>query len=325
MSADSRGKICGNTPQAGQTTRPQRGQLGPFPYCAPHVRKGPSWPLSLLRAPCTKGAKLAPFSPPDPLRTRSWPSPNRSPPRWPPVMEILFPGMPAPAHNVGNLCRHDRLSKGGETLNEFWVGADPGGIGNFGLAFLDRDGGLECFSVSSVDEAFEKIACKGEPRGLGIDAPMWWSSRSGGGRKADQWLRDTYKIPSGTVASANSLRGAALVGGMMLAFRLREMCPSVRITESHPKALLSALKIDWPRFAQQFNISQTWKNEHERDAAIGAVCAREGFEGCWKTDLALDRCDSEQNPLSYWLSPMHYFWPEKLAPLHQSSANSPAV
>ena len=147
---------------------------------------------------------------------------------------------------------------------------------------------------------------------------------------ADKRIRKISGIGPGMVLTAYSLRGAALVVGMMLAFRVREEFPSVRITESHPKALLSALKIGKPANGQEFEIGGVkipagWKNEHERDAAIGAVCAREGFEGCWKTDLALDRCDSEQNPLSYWLSPMHYFWPEKLAPLHQSSANSPAV
>ena len=218
---------------------------------------------------------------------------------------------------MGNLCRHDRLSSGGETLNEFWVGADPGGKGNFGLAFLDRDGGLSCKTVSSVDEAVKQIACKGEPLGLGIDAPMWWSSDKFGRRKADKrirdkLIRDKHKFPYGRVQWINSLRGAALVGGMMLALLVRKKFQSVPITESHPKALLRALKIDWPRFAQQFNISQTWKNEHERDAAIGAVCAREGFEEQWKTDLALDRYPLEQDPCCYCLAPMHYFWPEKI-------------
>ena len=101
----------------------------------------------------------------------------------------------------------------------------------------------------------------------------------------------------------------------MLALLVRKKFPSVRITESHPKALLCALKLDGPGFAKRFKIPQTWKNDKkydERDAAIGAVCAREGFEGCWKTDLALDRHDSEQDLCGYWLAPMHYFWPDPL-------------
>ena len=181
-------------------------------------------------------------------------------------------------------------------MNEFWVGADPGGMGSFGLACLDASRELRCASVSSVDEAAMRLVPKGKPLGLGIDAPMWWSTRRGGGRKADEKLRKRYGIPSGTVQSVNSLKGAALVGGAMLAFRIRQKFPCTRITESHPKALLYALKLDGPGFAERFGISTGWSNEHEQDAAVAAVCAREGFKGCWPTDLALQRYDSEQDP-----------------------------
>ena len=53
-----------------------------------------------------------------------------------------------------------------------------------------------------------------------------------------------------------------------------------------------------------------YDNDHERDAAIGAMCAREGFRGRWTVDLARDRHQSEQDPFSYWLAPIRYFWPE---------------
>ena len=98
----------------------------------------------------------------------------------------------------------------------------------------------------------------------------------------------------------------------MLAFRIRQKFPSTRITEAHPKALLHALKLDGPGFAQRFAIAESWSNEHERDAAIAAVCAREGFEDRWATDLGLTRSRSELAPRSYWLKPMHYFWPDSL-------------
>lgn len=199
------------------------------------------------------------------------------------------------------------------TTSKFWVGADPGGKNNFGLAFLNVDGErLCCITVSSVDEAADKIFQRGAPLGLGIDAPMWWSSCKGAGREADKKIRRQYGISSGTVQSANSLRGAALVGGMMLALQIREEYPDTRITEMHPKALLRALGIDGPGFAERFKIPTKWRNEHERDAAIGAVCAREGFEGRWLFDLARHRHKSEQDPSSYCLAPMHYFWPEAL-------------
>ena len=125
-----------------------------------------------------------------------------------------------------------------------WVGADPGGKDRFGVALLDASGELEFATVSSVDEAVERIVSRGEPLGLGIDAPMWWSSDGGGRRKADKRIRKRYDIHPGTVQSVNSLRGAALVGGAMLAFRIRQRFPGARITEAHPKALLKALGLN---------------------------------------------------------------------------------
>ena len=197
-------------------------------------------------------------------------------------------------------------------MSGLWVGADPGGKGRFGLAFLNTSGGLHCNTVSSVEEAVERIVSTGEPLGLGIDAPMWWSASESGWRMADRRLRERYPAASSSVLSVNSLQGAALVGGMMLASRAREMFPALAITESHPKVLLSALELDETGIAQQFRISPCWKNEHERDAAIAAVCAREGLRGRWNTDLALQRHSAEQDPQTYWLAPMNYFWPGAL-------------
>ena len=199
-------------------------------------------------------------------------------------------------------------------MNQVWVGADPGGKGRFGLAFVHVSG-LHCDTVSSVEEAVKRIVRAGMPLGIGIDAPMWWSAGPGAGRCADARLRKRYGLSGGTVQSGNSLRGAALIGGVLLASGVREKFPSVRITESHPKALLGAFEWDEPSFAKEFGIPTAWSNEHERDAAIAAVCAREGFEDRedrWRTDLAEKRYACEQNPQAYWLAPMHCFWPEKV-------------
>ena len=125
-------------------------------------------------------------------------------------------------------------------MSGLWIGADPGGKGSFGLAFLDASGELECSTVSSVEEAVERIANTGEPLGLGIDAPTWWSANESGWRMADCRLRERYPAASGSVLSVNSLRGAALAGGMMLASRVRKAFPAVVITESHPKVLFGA-------------------------------------------------------------------------------------
>ena len=194
--------------------------------------------------------------------------------------------------------------------SESWIGADPGGKNAFGLALVDEAGQVRCATVSSVDEAVRKIVEETKPLGVGIDAPMWWSASAGGGRKVDARLRKRYGIRSGTVQSGNSLRGAALIGGMLLASRIREEFPATRITESHPKALLIATNLSETGFAERFGISGAWRNEHERDAAIAAVCAREGFEGRWHTDLANERDNLEQDPNKYWLAPVSYFWPE---------------
>jgi len=198
--------------------------------------------------------------------------------------------------------------------NSVWIGADPGGRDNFDLAFLiDDSSKIDCVTVSSVDEAIEKILdISMNPLGLGIDAPMWWCGREGGGRKVDQRIRDEYRISSGTVQSVNSLRGAALAGGALLAFQVRGFCPN--ITESHPKALLKAFYFDnWDEFASRYKIPDgCWQNQHEKDAIVAVICAREGFKCRWKADLSEGSYCTEQNPKNYWLSPMYYFWPEQI-------------
>ena len=131
---------------------------------------------------------------------------------------------------------------------------------------------------------------------------------------ADHRLRKAYpRIHSGTVQSVNSLRGAALAGGALLASWMREQDPGLRITEAHPKALLLALDMDGATFAERFGIRNVWGDEeHQRDAAIAAVRAREGFQGNWPLDLADHRDRLEQNPKSYWLAPASYWWPQQI-------------
>jgi hypothetical protein len=72
------------------------------------------------------------------------------------------------------------------------------------------------------------------------------------------------------------------------------------------------LGMDWAGFSKQFRIPLTYNSiqEHERDAIIAAVTAREGFEGRWVHDLSIRRHPNEQDPATYWLAPIHYFWPE---------------
>lgn len=211
--------------------------------------------------------------------------------------------------HAGKFCAVSRLSSGATMA---WFGADPGGVKNksFGLAELHADGSFKTECCSSVDEA---VAWIDQPDAVGIDCPLWWSSAAGGGRAVDRWLRDTYKISSGTVQSVNSLRGAVVVQGVLLAMCLRRQWPNVLITEAHPKALLKALKLDgWTSIAREFELSgpdPAARSDHERDALLCAVAAREGARQKWR-DLSLDpRPASELDPQQPAFGPVSYWWP----------------
>ncbi|MFO7773014.1 MAG: DUF429 domain-containing protein [Dehalococcoidia bacterium] len=194
-----------------------------------------------------------------------------------------------------------------------WIGADPGGKGSFGVAILTDPGKALIGCVGCADEAvaFVQKYVERQPSGVGVDAPLWWASGKSGDRHADQWLRKRYGLPGGQVQAANSLRGAVLIQAAMFIQRMRGIYPAISVTESHPKALLKALtQGDWVAFQDRFHLRVVGTTEHERDALIAAIAAREGFEGWWPNDLSTKRLLSEQDPQSYWLAPVHYFWPE---------------
>jgi predicted nuclease with RNAse H fold len=194
-----------------------------------------------------------------------------------------------------------------------WVGADPGGEGHFGIAILTDDEHPQTQSVDCADDAiaFVRRHISRTPAGVGVDAPLWWSSGRSSDRHADQWLRERYGLPGGEVQAANSLCGAALIQGVMFIQRMREVYPTVPVTESHPKALLRVLtQSDWRAFAERFGLGIVIPNDNQRDALIAAISAREGFQGRWPHDLSIRRLPTEQNPRSYWLAPVHYYWPE---------------
>ncbi len=196
----------------------------------------------------------------------------------------------------------------------YWLGADPGGEGNFGIAILTSKKIVKALAVDCADDAiiFMREHSNHAPAGVGVDAPLWWSSGRSGDRYADQWLRKRYGLSGGEVQAANSLRGAALTQGAMFVQRLREIYPDVPVTESHPKALMKAVaENSWAIFSARFEVKAAPPNEHTRDAIVAAVAAREGFEGRWLHDLSLERLPAEQDPHSYWQAPIHYFWPEK--------------
>lgn len=209
-----------------------------------------------------------------------------------------------------------------------WIGADPGGIGNFGAAILFEDSSYCCKDVNSVSEfiAFiEEQPCfrnKGQvPNAIGIDAPLWWSTRVAGARDADIWIRQNYNVGN-SVSSINSLRGAALIQGVVLALELRRQFPGLAVTETHPKALLKAMYENHPipennffnRYPVRGEAGAEWKTEHQRDALISAICARETFEGRWALNLAptnLDLLQPNRHPteVSSGIVDVRYGWP----------------
>lgn len=196
---------------------------------------------------------------------------------------------------------------------EFWVGADPGGVGRFGICVLNGNSDALTSVVDCADEAvsFVRKHCHESPRGAGVDAPLWWSSGVSGDRSVDRWLRKRYGLASGTVQASNSLRGAALVQGVMFVARLREQFPAIEVTETHPKALLKAChQNSWKACLKQNRVRWGGGSEDSRDAVLSALAAREGFNGRWPNDLSQDRLPGEQDPKAYWLAPISYFWPE---------------
>ena len=196
-----------------------------------------------------------------------------------------------------------------------WLGFDPGGKNAFGVAVLNEVNAVVTRTVSSVIEAiaFARSHLNGKvPEGAGIDAPLWWSARRGGGRLVDANLREKYKIRSGTIQSPNSLRGSALVQGALLVEHLRTHYPNITISEAHPKALLRG----------PYGLKQTLlhgvvlssdnpsDDDHERDAVLAALAVREGQRENWNADISLNRYPEEQDPKAYWMAPVHYYWPE---------------
>lgn len=189
------------------------------------------------------------------------------------------------------------------------IGLDPGGRGNFGWCIVAESDKMPVEPIASglADHSHMAIANAhaAMPKNVtlvaaGIDAPLFWSRI--GSRCADLTTRDAFRLTgaphaSGTVQDVNSLRGACLVQGMLAALSLRELYPSLPITESHPKALISL----YPA-AKAIG----GKSEHERDALLSAVAAwalSRGLPG-WR-DLYL----AEPNPYSPITPPLHYFSP----------------
>ena len=194
------------------------------------------------------------------------------------------------------------------------LGFDPGGAGRFGWSLCQTAGGkllspLKTGLASHAEDAFRQAQSAMESLpGLkvlaaGIDAPLFWSRV--GARKIDGVIREELKkngYSTGTVIPVNSLVGACLAQGLLLAIRLNEIYKPL-ITEAHPTALRRLLK----NLGQDEEIKELTKGliDHEFDATISAYAAwamLNEFRG-WR-DLYLAEPDPVQpfgTPVSYWL------------------------
>jgi len=157
-----------------------------------------------------------------------------------------------------------------------YIGFDPGGKGAFGwcVASFNSDvptcvGGVTNDASAALEAA--KRALEGRPAAIGIDAPLFWIAS--GDRIADSKVRDLVIAAGGhgaTVGHVNSLRGACLVQGVLIARLAANAWPDAAITEAHPKALHKVCKAA-KTFGERPELAGP--GDHLRDAALAAFAA----------------------------------------------------
>lgn len=175
-----------------------------------------------------------------------------------------------------------------------YLGFDPGGEKKFGWAVCSSKGdslyvqatGIVDHAEEAIKETLSRVPNPATIAGAGIDAPLFWVE--GGGRNVDKLVRDAISemgapSPGGTVQHFNSLRGACLVQGVMVANLLHSRFPNITITESHPKALLYLLgiadkqkapkSVSMADLADYVSCDKEQISEHQRDAVLGAFTA----------------------------------------------------
>ena len=177
---------------------------------------------------------------------------------------------------------------------EIYVGFDPGGKGRFGWAICSPEGErLRVLNAGNAEHAQNallvvksQLPSQTTITGAGIDAPLFWVAN--GVRNSDLLVRNAIKklgakSPGGTVQQLNSLRGACIVQGPLIAKLLMDEFPSVAITETHPKALLFLLglankknppgDISTENLSDYIHVDAGKYSEHERDSVLGAMAS----------------------------------------------------
>ena len=214
---------------------------------------------------------------------------------------------------------------------ELILGFDPGGSedgGKFGWAVAEktetapvriRATGAKPHASAAVKAALERVAPSDHVMAAGIDSPMYWTAT--GERKADLKLREILRqrgagsSAGGTVQHPNSLQGACVVQGPIAALLLRRALPKIPLTESHPKALLWALRIAsndlkpsgvTASHLGRFLCGHIGASEDERDAVLGAFAAWAMVmqPSGWSDLVAI-----EEDPLFFTSGKTNYWFP----------------
>lgn len=206
------------------------------------------------------------------------------------------------------------------------IGLDPGGKNQFGWCISEkidvgrvrvRQAGAADHAADVMKKIRQYVGNGSEVAAAAIDAPLFWVEN--GERRADQLIRAAMTARgassvSGTVQQLNSLWGACLVQGIMAARGLRNFAPHIRLTESHPKALLWLIRVASSRrrvvdvgmrdLTEHIECDIQTFSEHERDAAVGAVAALAMLDGTagWR-DLAAEEPEkfAPVAPVEYWM------------------------
>lgn len=191
---------------------------------------------------------------------------------------------------------------------ELVAGFDPGRSDRFGWC-IARPSPWKFIEAGVADHAVDAF-CKvkkavveqsGKLVAAGIDAPLYWPY-TGRSRESDKYIRQQInrKGSAGTVQAVNSLRGACLAQGIMVAAIIEKEYPSpaCRITETHPKALVAV----YPGLKE---LAAGDKNEHERDAIISAWAAAQSISNNGRN---LYDCE-DKTAIHDFLKEPCYWWP----------------
>ena len=218
------------------------------------------------------------------------------------------------------------MSRMSEPVDVF-LGFDPGGKGrcrrkdchgdcgkgNFGWSVCtscNQDAGCLCLKVvksgvscsakgvlDEVTRYLSKCLPEGNVRAAGIDAPLFYNYM-GEDRTVDKIIRNRLGNTHSTVMPVNSLKGACLIQGVLLACQIHQVF-KCSITEAHPGA---SIRIDT---CMPGKIKRLPSNEHQRDSAFAAYAARamymkeEGWRNLFEEEASPIR--PLDIPVSYWM------------------------